>query len=176
MATCPCRHVSKTFSQPFHIIVIHCSDLLICMVTAPLPAQGQEIGPQQGAKCAFNLNNPFNLSSIMWKQLGALILLQFEGNSLELTSMRTAVEVYHARKLWWKLGLVWQFDGEAGLLKLKASKQTIGNVVFHLLSTQGSWKNIKKWRGFYRLFSSAILKVAITEAARINEMQTLNSV
>lgn len=69
------------------------------MVTAPLPAQGQEIGPQSEAKCAFNLNNPFNLSSIMWKQLGALILLQFERNSSELTSMRTAVKVYHARKL-----------------------------------------------------------------------------
>lgn len=26
-----------------------------------------EIGARQGAKSAFNLNNPFNLSSIMWK-------------------------------------------------------------------------------------------------------------
>lgn len=45
------------------------------------PAQGREIGPQQKAKCAFNLNNPFNLSSIMCYQLGPLILLQFEGSS-----------------------------------------------------------------------------------------------
>lgn len=42
----PCCHVLKTFAQPFHIIGIHCSDLLICMVAALLPAQGQEIGPQ----------------------------------------------------------------------------------------------------------------------------------
>lgn len=32
---------------------------LICMVAALLPARGQEIGPRWGAKCAFNLNNPF---------------------------------------------------------------------------------------------------------------------
>ncbi|KAM3616772.1 uncharacterized protein V6R79_023174, partial [Siganus canaliculatus] len=88
-----------TFSQSFDIIAIHCRDLLFCMVAAPLPAQGQEIGPLQGAKCAFNLNNPFNLSSIMWKQLGALILLQFEENSLELTSMGAAVKVCHQKKL-----------------------------------------------------------------------------
>lgn len=59
------------------------------MVAALLPAQGQEIEPQQGAKCAFNLDNPFNLSSITWEQPGALILLQFEGNSLEVRSFRT---------------------------------------------------------------------------------------
>lgn len=82
-------HVSRPFSQLFPIIVILCSDLLICMVAALLPVQGQEIGPQREAKCAFNLNNPFNLSSIMWKQLGAPIPFQFEGNSFELTSFRT---------------------------------------------------------------------------------------
>ncbi|KAF0030125.1 hypothetical protein F2P81_016856 [Scophthalmus maximus] len=76
-----------------------CSDLLICMVAVPLPAQGQEIGPQRGAKCAFSLNNPFNLSSIMWKWLGAVILLQFEGNFFELTGMRTAAKVCYAPKL-----------------------------------------------------------------------------
>lgn len=48
------------------------------------PAQGREIGPQQKAKCAFNLNNPFNLSSIMYDQPGLLILLQFEESSKEL--------------------------------------------------------------------------------------------
>lgn len=77
--------------KPFHIIVIRRGNLLICMVAALLQAQGRENGRQQGAKCAFNLNNPFNLSSVMWRQLGALILLQFERSALEITSSRSRV-------------------------------------------------------------------------------------
>lgn len=82
----------RDFSRkPFHIIVIRRGNLLICMVAALLQAQGRENGRQQGAKCAFNLNNPFNLSSIMWRQLGALILLQSERSALEITSSRSRV-------------------------------------------------------------------------------------
>lgn len=99
----------QDFLTNAHIIVIHCSGLLICMAAALLPAQGQEIGPQQGAKCAFNLNKPFNLSSITWKQLRALILLQFKGNNLELTSMRTAVKFAALKSCDREQGLARQF-------------------------------------------------------------------
>lgn len=34
----------------------------------------------------------------MWQQLGALILLQFEGNGFKLTTLRTAGKVCQARK------------------------------------------------------------------------------
>lgn len=98
----------RDFSRKlFHIIVIRRSNLLICMVAALLQAQGRENGHQQGAKCAFNLNNPFNLSSIMSRQLGALILLQCERSALEITSSRSRVgEVWSCRKV----GSGWRYD------------------------------------------------------------------
>lgn len=102
--------------KPFDIIVIRRGNLLICMVAALLQAQGRENGRQQGAKCAFNLNNPFNLSSIMWRQLGALILLQFERSALEITSSRSRVggggwqKFGRAEKLRQKVGSGWHCD------------------------------------------------------------------
>lgn len=57
-------------------------DLLLCTLVVILLARRQEIRPLQGAKCVFSLNNRFNLSSITWKQLRALILLHSEGKLL----------------------------------------------------------------------------------------------
>lgn len=115
----------RDFSRkPFHIIVIRRGNLLICMVAALLQAQGRENGRQQGAKCAFSLNNPFNLSSIMWRQLGALILLQFERSVLEITSSRSrvggggvVVEVWSCRKVAiesWVRSALWQEKPQTG--------------------------------------------------------------
>ena len=88
------RLVSKVFfpPQPFHVIGIQCGDPLICMVAVPLAGTRTRNWTSAGAKRAFSLNNPFNLSSIMWKWLRAVILLQFEGSGSKLTGMRTAGE------------------------------------------------------------------------------------
>lgn len=85
--------------QPFYIIVMLRSDVLICMVAAPLPACGWEIEPQQGAKCAFSLNNPFNLSSITGKQLRALILLQSEAKWLQIDEREACTDTSPRRKV-----------------------------------------------------------------------------
>lgn len=83
--TCFCAAVSPSFQpQPFDVIVSLQRSSHLNGGSPASPAQGREIGPQQEAKCAFNPNNPFNLSSIMCKQLGSLILLQFEGKSEQL--------------------------------------------------------------------------------------------
>lgn len=80
--TCFCAAASPSFQpQPFDVIVSLQRSSHLNGGSPASPAQGREIGPQQEAKCAFNLNNPFNLSSIMCKQLGPLILLPFEGKS-----------------------------------------------------------------------------------------------
>lgn len=83
--TCFSAAMSLRFHpQPSDVIVSLWRSFHLHGGSSASPAQGREIGPQQKAKCAFNLNNPFNLSSIICYQLGPLILLQFEGSSWEL--------------------------------------------------------------------------------------------
>lgn len=82
--TCFSAAVSLKFQpQLFEMIVsLQRSSRLHGGSPAP-PAQGRGIGPQQEGKCAFNLHNPFNLSSIMCKQPAPLISIQLEGKSQE---------------------------------------------------------------------------------------------